>query len=134
MLEVVQADHEADGHAGPSHRVDIQCAKLCEGGGPIDLTGQLDQRMLWIKHVDQCALRLGRIVLEFNLFRGHDFTRFRREAILFLVISNPASSPLTRVVIDVARYFRDDYVLRKPKPRADLIASQGKSDSGAKRK
>ena len=46
VLEVVQADYEADGHAGPAHRVDIPRAKLGDGGGPIDLTGQLHQGML----------------------------------------------------------------------------------------
>jgi hypothetical protein len=72
------------------------------------LLGQFHQGMLRVDHVAQSALRQGRIVLEFNLFRGHDFTRFRRGATLFLAISNPASSPLTCIIIEVAPYFRDD--------------------------
>lgn len=94
VLEQLQPDHQANGVARAANAGFVQAAKALLARFPIDLLGQLNQRMAQVYEVDQFLAEQVAFCRLSRLAQGHEFARFGAFIAPILAISVPSHHPV----------------------------------------
>ena len=92
VLQVVQCDHQANGHAGTSFAFGVECAEALYGTVPVNVGCEFDQPLVLIHKIDQLGSKQLVLALKLSDFRSHQLPRFRLPLIPFMTIWTPLSS------------------------------------------
>jgi len=113
VLEQLQANHQADGMAGPANACCIQAAELALQSFPINLACQHTQLVAQIDQVDQLLAKQINIGVVKGLAQCHKFASFEVNMTSKLAIFVPPNMPLTRMDAGLVGFIRDDYLMNR---------------------